>query len=318
MQSYNFVNLKTRLDKPEVQRVWSLSIGYATPEKLARVVERCRGNAARKLWGVTDGADVLGVAEYYIRDDGTLYICNIAVTEQRRGQGIGKFMIAALHEKYGLPITLETDDDAVDFYRKCGFEAQPFMHAQYGIRRWDCRLCRLPRAFYAQDVLAAAPALLGKLLCRRLDGETVLRRRVTEAEAYRGEDDTACHASRGRTPRNAVLYRAGGVSYVYLCYGMHNLLNIVTGVEGEPQGVLIRGVEGAHGPGRVTKAMSVDRALNAEDVCASGRLWLEDDGFRPARIETAPRVGIAYASAEDRARLWRFFTAPQKNGEPGI
>jgi len=166
---------------------------------------------------------------------------------------------------------------------------------------------RLSPAFYAQDVLAAAPALLGKLLCRRLDDGTVLRARITETEAYRGEDDSACHASRGRTPRNAVMYRPGGCSYVYLCYGMHNLLNVITGGEGEPQGVLIRGVEGAKGPGRVTKSMQIDRALNAVDLLSSEQLWLEDDGFVPAQVRTAPRVGIAYASAEDQAKQWRFY-----------
>jgi len=168
-------------------------------------------------------------------------------------------------------------------------------------------MTRLPPSFYTQDVLIAAPALLGKLLCRRLEDDTVLRRRITETEAYRGEADTACHASRGRTPRNAVLYRAGGFSYVYLCYGIRNLLNIITGKEGEPQGVLIRGVEGAPGPGRITKLLQINRELNAIDLRDSDQLWLEDDGFPPPELLTAPRIGISYASAEDQARPWRFF-----------
>jgi len=165
---------------------------------------------------------------------------------------------------------------------------------------------RLDPAFYTQDVLAAAPALLGKLLCRRLPGGTVLRRRVTETEAYRGEGDTACHARAGKTRRTAVMYGPGGFSYVYLCYGIHCLLNIVTGEAGQPQAALIRGVEGSPGPGRVTKALSIDLTLGGVDMRTSDLLWLEDDGFIPTRILTAPRVGIGYASEEDQGRLWRF------------
>ena len=297
----------------------SLSMGCPTPEKITEVVERCRNSDARQLWGVLGDGRVLGVAMVYVREDNTLYICNISVVEECRGQGIGRAMIDALHDMYGLPITLETDDDTVDFYRKCGFEAEAYMHEEYGVRRWRCRMqpvgaaCQPPEAtiltasFYQQDVLLAAPALLGKLLCRRLGDGTILRGRITETEAYRGADDSACHASRGRTPRNAVMFRPGGACYVYLCYGVHSLLNVITGGEGEPQGALIRGIEGAVGPGRVTKALQIDRALNGLDLIAPGPLWIEDDGFSPEMIRTGPRVGIAYASAEDQARPWRFF-----------
>jgi len=165
---------------------------------------------------------------------------------------------------------------------------------------------RINPAFYARDVLDAAPALLGKLLCRRLPDGTVLRRRITETEAYRGQDDTACHARAGKTRRTAVMFGPGGFSYVYLCYGIHCLLNIVTGEDGQPQAALIRGVEGCPGPGRVTKAMAIDRELNGIDMRVSELLWLEDDGFVPASIVTGPRVGIGYASEEDREREWRF------------
>jgi len=165
---------------------------------------------------------------------------------------------------------------------------------------------RLSDDFYARDVLDAAPALLGKLLCRRLPDGTVLRRRITETEAYRGEEDTACHARAGKTRRTAVMYGPGGLSYVYLCYGIHSLLNVVTGADGQPQAALIRGVEGLPGPGRVTKAMGIDCSLNGIDMRCSDLLWLEDDGFVPASILTGPRVGIGYASEEDRGRGWRF------------
>ena len=115
---------------------------------------------------------------------------------------------------------------------------------------------------FSADALALAPRLLGKFLCRRLADGTVLRRRITETEAYFGEEDTACHAHKGRTPRTDVLYAAGGCAYVYLCYGMHELFNVVTGPEGHPEAVLIRGVEGAKGPGRLTKLLHITRAFN--------------------------------------------------------
>ena len=163
----------------------------------------------------------------------------------------------------------------------------------------------LERAFFYDSAVALAPRLLGKVLCRRV-GDTVLRARITETECYFGEEDTACHAHRGRTPRTDVMYGAGGRAYVYLCYGIHHLLNLTTGEEGHPEAVLIRGVEGAVGPGRVTKHLAVDRELNRCLLTPESGLWLEDDGTVPVSIQCAPRVGIDYASQEDRERLWRF------------
>jgi DNA-3-methyladenine glycosylase len=162
---------------------------------------------------------------------------------------------------------------------------------------------KLNRNFYTKPAIELAPLLLGKVLCRRIDGE-VIRRAVTETEAYCGVADTACHAHKGRTPRTETLYAKGGTSYVYLCYGIHNLFNVIAAEEGEPQGVLLRGVTGAVGPGRVTKLMRIDRSLNNADMCESDELWLEDGP--QAEYVTAPRVGIGYASAEDQAALWRF------------
>ncbi len=150
----------------------------------------------------------------------------------------------------------------------------------------------------------AARALVGKVLARRLADGTVIRARITETEAYFGEADTACHACHGRTKRTEVLYHRAGTLYVYLCYGIHWMLNLVTGPADDPQAVLIRGVEGASGPGRVTKYLHIDKSLN--DTLLGGGLALEDDGYEPERIDASPRVGIGYASAEDQARLWRF------------
>ena len=164
---------------------------------------------------------------------------------------------------------------------------------------------RLTDADYRVDAVTAAKALLGAWLCRRLDDGTVVRRRITETEAYCGEEDTACHAHKGRTPRTDVMYSPGGCAYVYLCYGMHEMLNVVTGREGRPEAVLIRGVEGAEGPGRLTKALNIDRSLNRENLVSSQRLWIESDGARP-KFTAAPRIGIAYASPRDQKRKWRF------------
>ena len=108
----------------------------------------------------------------------------------------------------------------------------------------------LEKSFFERDVLEVAPELVGKILVTNIDG-VERRLMITETEAYRGEEDTACHASKGRTNRTDVLYREAGTIYVYLCYGMHWLINIVTGEKDEPQAVLIRACEGNfNGPGK--------------------------------------------------------------------
>ncbi len=165
----------------------------------------------------------------------------------------------------------------------------------------------LGQAFYREDVLTVAPGLLGKLLCHQLASGQVLRGRIAEVEAYRGETDTACHARAGRTKRTEPLYRAGGCAYVYLCYGIHHLMNVVTGPADEPQAALVRGLVEVTGPGRTSKALGITLADNLADLTGEGPLWLEDDGWSPARVETGPRIGIGYASPEDQARPWRFW-----------
>ena len=164
---------------------------------------------------------------------------------------------------------------------------------------------RLTPENYRHDAVTVAKALLDAWLCRRLEDGTVMRRRITETEAYFGEEDTACHAHKGRTRRTDVMYAPGGCAYIYLCYGMHEMLNVVTGPAGHPEAVLIRGVEGAEGPGRLTKTLAITRALNREDLVTSNRLWIETDGSRVA-FTASPRIGIGYASKRDQARKWRF------------
>jgi len=157
--------------------------------------------------------------------------------------------------------------------------------------------------FFKQPAVNLAPLLLGKTLCRRI-GKEVFRLAITETEAYAGEKDTACHAYKGKTPRTSVMYNAGGIAYIYLCYGIHHLLNVVVGDIGQPQCVLIRGVKGIPGPGRLTKALQIDMSLNKINLMHSDELWLED-GMQ-LTYTTTPRIGIGYASEEDKAQLWRF------------
>jgi len=169
----------------------------------------------------------------------------------------------------------------------------------------------LGEEFFRRDCLELAPALIGKVLVRALPEGGEIRLRITETEAYRGEEDTACHAHHGRTRRTEVLYRESGTLYVYLCYGIHWLMNIVSGPVDTPQAVLLRAAEGCPGPGRLTRALGVNGDWNRRHIARGGDLWLEDDGL-PCPVITAPRVGIGYASPEDQARPWRFILDTKK------
>ena len=167
---------------------------------------------------------------------------------------------------------------------------------------------RLTSGFYTRDVLEVAPALLGKRLVRVMpDGETVSSI-ITETEAYRGTDDLACHASKGMTPRTRVMFEQGGVLYMYLVYGMHWMLNVVTSVQDNPQAVLIRGLESVNGPGRVTRTLALDRSFNEENLLQSSRIWIEETGTSPG-YTTHPRIGIDYAGEYWKNRPWRFFAS---------
>lgn len=165
---------------------------------------------------------------------------------------------------------------------------------------------RLTKEFYARDVLNVAPELIGKNMVVRLADGALGRFRVIEVEAYRGSEDKACHACKGRTPRTEIMYHEGGRLYVYLVYGIYWMLNIVTGEEDNPQAVLIRGVEKYPGPGKLTKSFGIDRSFYGEDLEISERIWFEETGFSPV-IKTGLRIGIDYAGEYWRTRPWRYF-----------
>ncbi len=164
---------------------------------------------------------------------------------------------------------------------------------------------RVDNELYKKDAEELAPLLVGRLICLQKESGELLRMRITETECYKGMEDTACHASRGRTERNSPLWMPGGFTYVYLCYGMYHMFNIISGREDDPQGVLVRGVEGYGGPGKFTRFAGIDRSFNCMDLRSSAVMWLEEDGFVPSLVR-AKRVGIDYARPADRDRLWRF------------
>ena len=164
---------------------------------------------------------------------------------------------------------------------------------------------KLGKDFFHRDALDVAPDLVGKIIVRRFPDGTELRERIAETEAYRGEEDKGCHASKGRTKRTEILYGESGKIYVYLCYGMHWLMNVITGEDGQPQGVLLRAGEVQNGPAKLTKYLHVTGELNDVPVWDRDDIWIEDDGFRPD-IRTAPRVGIDYAGEYWKDIEWRF------------
>jgi len=165
---------------------------------------------------------------------------------------------------------------------------------------------RLPLDFFIRDVLEVAPELIGKKLVRCFPDGRIGKYTITETEAYRGIEDRACHASKGRTPRTDVMFREGGAVYVYLIYGQYWLLNLVTGISGDASAVLIRGMEGFPGPGRVGRELQLDRSFYGESLIKSPRIWIEDGAPVP-EIRTSKRIGVEYSGDDWANRLWRFY-----------
>ena len=174
----------------------------------------------------------------------------------------------------------------------------------------------LPRIYFNRPTLTVARSLIGKYLVRAIDGR-ILAGKIIEVEAYVGLEDKACHASKGRTQRTDVMFGPGGVAYVYLIYGMYHCLNVVTEREEFPAAVLIRAIEldGAliDGPGRLCRALQIDRRLNRVDLTIGESLWFEDRGKLVERgdVETHPRIGVDYAGAWAK-KPWRFRLRPVK------
>jgi DNA-3-methyladenine glycosylase len=173
---------------------------------------------------------------------------------------------------------------------------------------------RLARAFYVRDTRVVARDLLGKLILSQ-QGRTLRVVRIVETEAYHGPDDAASHARRGPTPRTTIMFGEPGRAYIYLIYGVWHCLNLVTGETGFPSAVLVRAGEleggdprAASGPGKLCRALGLDRKQNGEDLVEGTRLWVAEDGFKPKRVARGPRVNVDYAGRWAE-KPWRFWIA---------
>jgi DNA-3-methyladenine glycosylase len=162
----------------------------------------------------------------------------------------------------------------------------------------------LQPAFFERRADVVARALLAKTLMRRLGNKSVAVT-ILETEAYLGPHDLACHAARGRTARTNVMYGPPGTLYIYFVYGLHWMLNVVTGPEGYPAAVLIRAAGHASGPAILTRELSIDGALNGRLAEPRSGLWFEN-GKATGRVIATPRIGVAYAGPHWSARKLRF------------
>lgn len=190
----------------------------------------------------------------------------------------------------------------------------------------------LPESFYARDTVLVARELLGKKLVRR-EGKNGVSGLIIETEAYRGEEDLACHCRAGKTPRTEIMYGPAGRAYVYLIYGMYWLLNIVTEGDGSPGAVLIRAIEPlegveiiadrrggqprrnwTNGPGKLSRALNIQGDLNGTNICSpKGLLYItEGEHIHPEIIETGPRVGLESVPEPWRSKAWRFMVNYEK------
>lgn len=153
----------------------------------------------------------------------------------------------------------------------------------------------VPKKFFNRPADIVARELIECLLCVQT-AEGIRKLRITETEAYMGPHDLACHAAKGRTKRTEVMYKKAGTMYVYLVYGMYNMFNVVTGAVEYPAAVLVRGVEGLEGPGKLTKALNITRASNDRPLGKTQGVWVEKPKEkRDSTIVVRPRIGIAYA-----------------------
>jgi DNA-3-methyladenine glycosylase len=171
----------------------------------------------------------------------------------------------------------------------------------------------LPADFFSRPALVVARELIGKFLVRRVaEGDVEIAGLIHETEAYVGPHDLACHASKGCTARTQVMFGPAGFWYVYLIYGIHWMLNVVTDGEDYPSAVLIRGVGNWDGPGKLTKTLAIDKKLNGRPASPASGLWIEDRGYRPPRrrVQRTPRIGVD-CSGDWAAKPYRFILTPQ-------
>jgi DNA-3-methyladenine glycosylase len=175
-------------------------------------------------------------------------------------------------------------------------------------------LAVLDPAFFARAADSVARDLLGRTLVRRIKSKR-MELIITETEAYLGPHDLACHAARGRTARTEVMYGPPGTLYVYFIYGLHWMLNVVTGQEGYPAAVLIRAAGDFTGPARLTRALAIDGALNGRIAGPESGLWFEV-GSPSAEVIASPRIGVAYAGARWSSRKLRFVLAQGQKPPP--
>ncbi len=159
--------------------------------------------------------------------------------------------------------------------------------------------------FFNRNARVVARDLLGKYLCRKVNGETLCFK-IVETESYEGLKDKASHAHRGQTPRNTPMFGKAGTIYVYFTYGMHWMLNLTCDREGYPSAVLVRGIEGAIGPARLTKKLGIDKLLTGKMLGKKTGLWVEERETEKLQIQRTPRIGIDSSGPEWSQKLYRF------------
>jgi len=150
-------------------------------------------------------------------------------------------------------------------------------------------------AFFEQPSLEIAPKILGAKLCHRGEDELIQKFTICETEAYHGIDDLASHASRGKNQKNQLMFGPANIWYLYLCYGVHWMLNLVTDRDGAPSAVFIRATLEVKGPGRLTRKFSLDQSYSGLPNHPSTNLWLEKNSSQPEKIKRGRRVGISGA-----------------------
>ena len=158
--------------------------------------------------------------------------------------------------------------------------------------------------FFLNSAIILSKKILGNYICVKTDDGNVIKLKIKEAECYMDEKDSASHAAHGKTNRSKIMWEEGGICYVYLNYGLHYMLNVVCGKKGFPQAVLIRAAGEFNGPGKLTRALGVDKSFNGENFLTSERIWIEK-GKMPKKIVSLKRVGIDSAKEKDRNKKWR-------------